>query len=55
MAHYYQAEARKTYCEVCGFLTRCDVLAADHRDPETGYLDELALCPECQREREVER
>ena len=52
MAHYYQIEARETYCEVCGELTLCDVLAADDREPDTGYLDELVLCPDCQRERE---
>jgi hypothetical protein len=55
MAHYYQTEARETFCEVCGYLTLCDVQIADCRDPETGYLDELALCPECGREREVDR
>jgi hypothetical protein len=47
MAHYYQTEGRETYCEVCGELTLCDVLAADDRESETGYLDELVLCPEC--------
>jgi len=46
MAHYYQSEARKTFCEVCGYLTLCDVLAADYRESETGYLDELVICPE---------
>jgi hypothetical protein len=55
MAHYYQAEARETFCGVCGSLTLCDVLIADHREPETGYLDELALCSECRREREAHR
>ena len=55
MAPYYEAEARETFCEVCSYLTLCDVLAADSCEPETGYLDELALCPECRREREVER
>ena len=46
MAHYYQT---------CGYLTLCNVLAADCRESETGYLDELALCPECRREPEVHR
>jgi len=55
MAHYYQTEGRETYCEVCGYVCACDVLAADDRESETGYLDELALCPECRREREVDR
>ena len=53
MAHYYQTEGRETCCEVCGYLTLCDVLAVDYREPETGYLDELVLCSECRREREV--
>ena len=55
MAHYYQTEARETFCEVCGDLTLCDVLAADYRESETRYLDELVLCPQCRREREVDR
>ena len=46
MAHYYyQTEARTTSCEVCGYLTLCDVLAADYCESETGYLDELVLSP----------
>ena len=55
MARYYQTEARETFCEVCGYLTLCEVLIAEWREPETGYLDELALCPECRREREAQR
>jgi len=55
MAHYYQDEGRETYCEVCGYLTLCEVLIADYRESETGYLDELALCSECRREQEVRR
>lgn len=55
MPHYYQIEGRENYCEGCGSLTQCDVLAADCREPETAYLDELALCPQCRREREVQR
>ena len=53
--HYRPETARETYCEVCGELTLGDVLAADNRESESGYLDELVLCPECRREREVRR
>lgn len=53
--HYRPETARETYCEVCGELTLCDVLAADSRESETGYLDKLALCPECRRELEAHR
>jgi hypothetical protein len=38
MAHYYQTEARETYCEVCGELTICDVLTAEYPEQETGYV-----------------
>ena len=55
MVPYYQTETRKTYCAVCGDLTLCDALAADYCESETGYLDELVLCPECRREREAHR
>jgi hypothetical protein len=55
MNQYYQAEPRETFCEVCGYLTLCDVLAADCRESETGCLDELGLCSECRREREANR
>jgi hypothetical protein len=48
MAHDYQTEGRETLCEVCGYRTLCDVLAVDYRETETGYLDEFALCSECQ-------
>ena len=55
MADYYQTEGRETRFEACGYLTLCDALAADCREPETGYLDGLALCPECRREGEARR
>jgi len=55
MAHYYQAESRETFCEVCGELTICDVFAAEYPEQETGYVDERVICAECQREREVRR
>jgi hypothetical protein len=47
MAHYYQAKACETYCEICGVLTMCDVFVAEYPEEETGYVDERALCPEC--------
>jgi len=55
MAHYYQAEARETYCEICGELTMCDVFVAENPEEETGYVDERVLCPECWRDREARR
>ena len=51
MAHYYQTEVRETFCEVCGELTICDVFGAEYPEQETGYVDELVICAECQRER----
>ena len=50
MAPYHETEARETFCEVCGYLTLCEVLAANYRESETRYLDEVALCAECRRE-----
>jgi hypothetical protein len=47
MAHYYQTESRETYCEVCGYVTLCDVLAADYRESETGYLGSMRHCSLC--------
>jgi len=49
MAHYYQAESRETFCEVCGELTICDVFAAEYPEQETGYVDERVICAEYRR------
>jgi hypothetical protein len=49
--HYYQAEARETFCEVCGELAMCNVFAIEYPEEETGYVDERVICAECRRER----
>ena len=51
MAHYYQAEVRETFSEVCGELTMCDVFATEYPEEETGYVDERVICAECRKER----
>jgi len=49
MTHYYQTEARETYCEICGELGMCGVFVAEYPEQETGYVDERAICAECRR------
>ena len=40
--------ARVTECYECGEITLCEVvIMAETPEPETGYVDEYALCQGC--------
>lgn len=43
---YHQAPAKVTKCYECGETTTCEVVISDP-EPETGYVDEYALCEGC--------
>lgn len=43
---YYEAPAKVTECHKCGETCMCDVVVSDP-EPETGYVDEYALCTDC--------
>ena len=53
MKGYHQTDARDSYCDRCGEWTSCDVLEADSRELDTGYLDYLVMCPDCRKELEA--
>lgn len=46
---YHLVEARETECCVCGEVRICAVMQADLPESETGYIDEFAICGECER------
>jgi hypothetical protein len=43
---YYQAIPRVTECHDCGETQLCEVVISDP-EPETGYVDECAICEPC--------
>ena len=46
---YHLVEAKDTECSVCGETAICAVMVADTPERETGYIDEYAICDECER------
>lgn len=43
---YYSVPAKVTECHDCGETRMCEVVVSDP-EPETGYVDEYALCEAC--------
>jgi hypothetical protein len=45
--HYHSAGCKVTDCNDCGEVTTCQVYVADSPERETGYVDEVSFCPQC--------
>lgn len=45
---YHSAPIKTTECHHCGEIKVCEVLISDP-EPETGYVDEHAICGECMK------
>jgi hypothetical protein len=50
--NYSLLRSHVTECESCGFTRQCNVYVANEREAETGYLDEYAICSECETDRD---
>jgi hypothetical protein len=46
---YNKTKERLTYCDNCGVLVSCSVYVSDYMEPETGYVDSVDLCGNCER------
>jgi hypothetical protein len=45
---YHDVPSRETECYFCGETKMCHIRLADVPDGETGYVDEWAICKECE-------
>lgn len=48
MTTYHKDTPKITDCYFCGQVKLCSITVADYAEQETGYVDEWAICGDCE-------